>query len=192
MPVVDKVLFRADASAAFGGYFLQVNDGFGQSDAKGLTLGPRVALNLGYAPSHLIRIGLGVGADFAMNLWGEQNIPNTTVDGWMRWFAGPTVGFRFAPKTPLEIEAHLAFAHLRPVGSQATVTVPGYDPAAYELGSNQFGMANGVTFFYRPSGPRVPFALFAGLHFGWAVGANSDKNALTVTEALQLGVSGGL
>lgn len=180
-PLVGKPLFRADFSAAPGFSLLETKD---DQEAKGFALGPRIALNLGYAPSQMIRLGLGVGSDFAMNLTQEQNISQTDVDGWMRWFVGPTVGFRFAPRVPLELEASLAFAHMMHIGSQST---PDSAPK-YDLGESQFGMENGAILYYRPSGPRSLFAIHGGVRHGWAFGPNSH----TFTWSTVLGLSVGL
>lgn len=129
-----------------------------------MALGPRLGVNVGYGVSRLVRLGFGAGADFALDLATTQNIPFTDIDGWMRWFAGPTVGFRWGPRVPLELEVHLAFTHQMPIGSQA---VPGIDEGS-------------------------PFAVHGGVSYGWAFSGNSRQNANLLIGQLLLGVSVGL
>lgn len=181
--LVGKPLFRADFSAAPGVSFLETDE---NEDALAFGLGSRAAFNLGYAPSQLIRLGFGAGADFAMNLAEDQNITQTDVDGFMRWFAGPSIGFRFAPRVPLELEASIGFAHMMHIGSQATSGVS--EPPSYKVGAAQFGMENGAILYYRPGGPRSLFAIHGGVRHGWAYGPSCH----TFTWSTGLGVSVGL
>lgn len=186
-----EVLVRVDASAAPGGFVLATHDqSLGDYEATAGTLGPRLAFNVGYAPSRLVRLGLGFGADFAMNLFENQKIPSTEIDGWARWFVGPTVGFRFAPRVPLELEASVAFANLRPLGSSIQPVIVG--SSVYDFANPFYGMLNGAILYYRPSGARSPFALHGGVNYGWGFEGNSERNASFFTWSLLLGVSAGL
>lgn len=192
-PVTNEILARIDASVAPGGFGLITQDKEqGDYQAIGATIGPRLALNVGYGVSRLVRIGLGAGADFGMNVYDEQNIPFTQVDGWMRWFVGPTVAFRFGPRAPLELEASLAFAHLAALGSQAQPLIVGLPPLAYAQGEHMFGMVNGAILYYRPAGARSPFAIHGGFNYGWAFQGNPNQNATHFTGTLILGLSAGL
>jgi hypothetical protein len=192
-PVTHEVLARVDASTAPAGFALLTHSRTaGNYEAGGMALGPRLGVNVGYGVSRLVRLGFGAGADFALDLATTQNIPFTDIDGWMRWFAGPTVGFRWGPRVPLELEVHLAFTHQMPIGSQA---VPGIDEgqaSAYDLGSQMFGLKNGAILYYRPYGARSPFAVHGGVSYGWAFSGNSRQNANLLIGQLLLGVSVGL
>lgn len=115
-PVTHEVLARVDASVAPAGFALLTHSRTaGNYEAGGMALGPRLGVNVGYGVSRLVRLGFGAGADFALDLATTQNIPFTDIDGWMRWFAGPTVGFRWGPRVPLELEVHLALRSPFPV-----------------------------------------------------------------------------
>lgn len=191
-PVIGRVLARVDASASPGGFLLATHDETsGAYEASAGTLGPRLAFNFGYAPSRLVRLGLGFGADFAMNLFESQGIPSTQIDGWTRWFVGPTVGFRFGPRVPLELEASVAFANTASLGNGGTPLIVGAR-TVYDFESPFYGMVNGAILYYRPDGPRSPFAVHGGVHYGWGFEGNSERNATFFTWSLLLGVSVGL
>lgn len=188
-----EVLARVDASVAPGGFALLTHSrAEGDYEAGAMHLGPRLAVNVGYGVSRLVRVGLGAGADFAMGLATTQNIPFTDIDGWIRWFAGPTVGFRWGPRVPLELEVHLAFTHQMPIGSQAQPLIVGRPALAYELGSQMYGLKNGAILYYRPYGARSPFALHGGVSYGWSFTGTSRQNANLFIGSLLLGVSFGL
>lgn len=188
-------LFRGDASVAPGAYVQRVSNTAGEeAEAYAALLGPRLGLNLGFAPSRHIRLGLAASADFAMNVAEKQGIPYTGLDAWMRWIVGPTVGFRFGPRAPWELEAGIGFSHLMFVGSQADICCPS---PTYALGADQLGAAASALLMYRPGGADSIWGLHTGLLGGWghlqqtsSPGNTTSANAFT--GSLLLGVSVGL
>jgi hypothetical protein len=195
-PVKDKVLLRLDASVIPGTYVQHAtNDAGDSADAYAFAIGPRLGLNLGYAPSKLIRIGLGGAAAFSMNVADNQGIPSAQVDGWARWTVGPSVGFRFGPKVPLELDVALNFANFMNLGSQATPTQGG--GTNFDLLAKQYGMTNTVLLLFRPGGADDEFAIHAGIEGTWgmadsAVSGGVSTNNVGFLQSVLLGISLGL
>ena len=194
---VGGLLFRADASVAPGAYRQYASNSAGQeAETYAATLGPRLALNLGYAPSRLIRLGFSASSDFSLNVIEHQGIPAAELDGWMRWVLGPTVGFRFGRRVPLELELGIGVSHLWIFGSQWSIG----NPIPFDVSSKQFGSAGSALVVYRPGGPESVWGLHAGLLGGWGyskakepMSLSSDTTSTTaVTGSLLLGLSVGL
>lgn len=196
VPVEDTILFRSDASFGIGSYLQHVENSGGDSwETYAMALGPRLAVNLGYAPTRLVRLGLGASAAFALNAVEHQGIPNTELDGWMRWTVGPTVGFRFGPRVPLELEVGLAFSHSWIFGSQGFPADS--DASLFDVGAKQFGTTSSALLFYRPGGPTSLFAVHAGLEGTWGLVQTHPSDGSTTTNtafihSLLLGLSLGL
>ena len=195
-PVKDVVLFRADLSVVPSSYYQQVSSDSGdEANTFAVTLGPRVGLNLGYAPSRLIRLGIGGAAAFTLNLADNQGIPSAQVDGWARWTVGPSIGFRFGPKVPIELDIAANFANFTSLGSQSS-PLQG-DPDGFDALAKQYGMTSTALLLWRPDGADSPFALHAGLEGTWGFGqATAESGAGGSTtgfiQSILLGVSFGL
>lgn len=189
------LLFRSDLSLAPGGYVQHVANNSGdQADSYAAALGPRLALNLGFAPSRLVRLGLSVSTDFALNIVEEQNQPYTELDGWLRWIAGPTLGFRFGRRVPLELELGVGFSHILVIGSQAAI---GDQALASSFGDPQFGPAASALLIYRPGGADSIWGMHAGLLSAWghsqhSPSAGRTQSADVFTGSLLIGLSVGL
>ena len=192
---VKGLLLRADLSLAPGAYVQHVSNTAGdQADASAASLGPRLGLNLGFAPSRLIRLGLSISTDFSLNVVEDQGLPDIELDGWVRWILGPTVGFRFGPSVPLELELGAGFSHMIVIGSQALVDEGG--SLAYQVGDQQFGPAGSALLVYRPGGADSIWGLHAGLLGGWGHAQHSPRRGSTTfadafTGSLLLGLSAG-
>lgn len=188
-PVKDVVLFRADVSVAPGAYQLEVNSSAGEAEnTYAMALGPRVGLNLGYAPSRLIRLGIGAAAAFSMTLAEDGGIPTAEVDGWARWTVGPSVGFRFGPKVPLELDVALNFANFMALGSQ--VSIAG-DDIEFDALAKRYGITSTALLLWRPGGAADPFALHAGLENTWGYGGGYSTGTMLM-QSLLLGITLGL
>jgi hypothetical protein len=188
-PVKDVLLFRADASVAPGSYQLEVNSAAGESESTyAFALGPRLGLNLGYAPSRLIRLGFGTAAAFSMTIAEDGDIPTAEVDGWARWTIGPSVGFRFGPKVPIELDIALNFANFMTLGSQATT--PG-DPIEFDALAKRYGMTSTALLLWRPGGAADAFAFHAGLESTWGMDGGASSGTMLL-QSLLLGISLGL
>jgi hypothetical protein len=157
-------------------------------DSKAFSLGPKLALNLGFAPIRLVRIGVFGAAEAAPYLGGDS-FPGTELGAQFRITFGPTVGFRFGPSVPLELEVALAVAHLNQTGSHDD---SGNPENGYPLMSDQWGGQGGLKLLFRPGGAGDPFALYAGLLGGLTgTGANGTDTKASLMAA-ELGISIGL
>lgn len=189
-PVKDVVLLRADASLAPGSYQLEINNSAGESESTyAFALGPRLGLNLGYAPSRLIRLGIGTAAAFSVTLAEDGDIPNAEVDGWARWTVGPSIGFRFGPKVPLELDIAVNFANFMTLGSQVT-PLQG-EPATFDALAKRYGMTSTALLLWRPGGAADAFALHAGLESTWGMDGGASSGTMLL-QSLLLGISIGL
>jgi hypothetical protein len=193
--VKDAVLFRVDASVLPGTYVQHASNSDGESaEAYAFAIGPRLGLNLGYAPSRLIRLGIGGAAAFSMNIADQQGIPSAQVDGWARWTVGPSVGFRFGPKVPIELDVALNFANFTNLGSQGS---NGSTSASFDTLAKQYGMTTTVLLLFRPGGANDEFALHAGLEGTWGMAQSVAESGVSTSNAgylqsLLLGVTFGL
>jgi len=194
-PVKGAVLFRVDASAGPGTYQLHVsNSGGEEADHFALALGPRLGLNLGYGVSRLIRIGLNGSAAFSLNLAEDEGIPSAEVDGWARWNIGPSVGFRFGPKVPIELDVAVQFANFQSLGSQTSIG----GMLSFDALAKQYGMTSTVLLLWRPGGAKDEFALHAGLEGTWGLssstpaGSSTESQQAMFLQSLLVGISFGL
>jgi hypothetical protein len=189
-PVKDVLLFRADASVAPGSYQLEVNNADGDSSSTyAFALGPRLGLNLGYAPSRLIRLGFGTAAAFSMTIAEDGDIPSAEVDGWARWTIGPSVGFRFGPKVPIELDIALNFATFQTLGSQV-FPLQG-SPSSFDALARRYGMTSTALLLWRPGGAADAFAFHAGLESTWGMDGGASSGTMLL-QSLLLGISVGL
>ncbi len=104
-------------------------------DSFAFTIGPRLGVNLGYAPTRLIRLGIGSAVAFSTSVAKTDGTLSALVDGWGRWTIGPSVGFRFGPKVPIELDLAVNFANFANFGSQAS-------GASFDALAKQYGMTN--------------------------------------------------
>lgn len=190
-PVKGEPLFRADLSVGPGAYELHVDNSDDEDNTTyALSVGPRLGLNLGYGVSRLVRIGLGGSVAFSMNLADDQGIPNAEIKGWGRWTVGPSVGFRFGPDVPLELDVAVNFANFMALGDQALA-------GGFDLEAKHYGMTSTVLLLWRPGGAASAFALHAGLEGTWGLASTTPPSGTSATNAmflqsLLLGVSFGL
>jgi len=190
-PVKGEPLLRADLSVGPGAYELHVDSSDDEDNTTyALAVGPRLGLNLGWGVSRLVRVGIGGSAAFSLNLVEDQGIPNAEVDGWGRWAVGPSVGFRFGPDVPLELDVAVNFANFMAVGSQA-------QDGSFNLDAKHYGMTSTVLLLWRPGGAASAFALHAGLEGTWGLASTTPPSGASATNAmflqsLLLGVSFGL
>jgi len=158
-------------------------------DSNSLAIGPKLALNLGIAPAKLVRIGVFGSVEGMPNITSNGSLPHTQVDGQFRWAVGPSLGFRFGPSVPLELELALALAQMHQVGSQNDIGAP---DNRYPLSGGQWGGQGGAKLLYRPGGAGDTFALHLGLLGGLTgTGANGTDTKASLM-ALELGISIGL
>jgi len=148
-----------------------------------LVFGPVVGLNLGYAPSQKLRVGLRGTASGTAVLAGGDGIPYTDFNAVMRLTGGPTVGFRFGPASPFELEFGLAFAGQMMAGGQAAIGAP---DNGYPLGAVQYGVDALARAIWRPWGARSLIGFNFGVDVGWAAvpsGSSSTHAFLFTPEA---------
>jgi hypothetical protein len=194
-PVKDVALFRVDASLAPTSYLQRIStEDSDEASNFAFTLGPRLGLNLGWGPSRLIRLGIGGAAAFAMSVADDDGFVSAEVDGWARWTVGPSVGFRFGPKVPIELDIAVNFANFQALGEQTTA-VGGSD--SFDALAKQYGMTSTALLLFRPGGSDSPFALHAGLEGTWGMATATTENdgassASGFMQSLLLGVSIGL
>jgi len=187
-PVKDVVLVRADASIAPGAYELEIDNSAGESSSTyAMALGPRLGLSLGYAPSRLVRLGIGTAAAFSMTLAEGGGIPSAEVDGWARWTVGPSVGFRFGPKVPIELDIALNFALSQTLGSQVDIG----GGTSFDALAKRYGVTSTALLLWRPGGAADLFALHAGLESTWGMDGGSSSGTMLM-QSLLLGISVGL
>lgn len=180
----EGLLFRADVGIGPGFFWTRVAGDGRDYDTAGLTLTPTLGLNLGYAPSPRLRLGIGGTAQGTVNLAYEHASPGRSIDSMMRWTVGPTVGFR--GEDGFEFELGLAATGLMFVGGE--VALSGH---RFPLGTQQFGAVVSGTGIWRPYGPQSIFGLFASVNGGAAFGGDFYP-VTTILATSLLGVSFGL
>ncbi len=157
-------LFRADGAIEQGFQSWNVATSHGDDwTAQSVGLGAKLDLNLGYAPSRLLRLGLALGADAVSAYAVQAGIPSTEVTGWMRWSVGPRVGFRFGPS--LELEVGVAYAQMKQLGGMLFNEVT-TDPGGYRIDDVLHGALTSLLMRWSPKGPGAPWSVFAGLNGG--------------------------
>jgi hypothetical protein len=195
---VKGLLLRLDVSAV--GTFTQDETSFSVDamggdpeqlsfSSTGVAVGPKALVNLGFAPSRLVRLGAYAAIEGAPQFSLEGSIPNVSVDGHLRISVGPSVGFRFGPKTPLELELGLGVVRQQQMGMQTTIGSP---DNRYPLGADKWGGEGGVKLFVRPGGAGDAFAFHVGLLGGLTVTSAGDTDTKAVLGGVELGVSLGL
>ena len=192
------LLFRGDLSFV-PGYYVQnyggseTNDDLsrrlpGQQEEVFGTLGPALALNLGFAPSKLIRLGLAGSAAVGANFYEDRASSGPDPDGLFQWSVGPTVGFRFGPRVPLELEVGLHLTSVILFGSNDDGS---RIPEVFRLGESQYGVGSNASLIWRPGGADSEFGVHVGLRS--AVTYPSYNGDLTTyLGSAQLGLSLGL
>jgi hypothetical protein len=154
--------------------------------STGIAVGPKLLLNLGYAPSRLVRIGVYGAAEGAPQIAVDESIPYASIAGHFRLSAGPTVGFRFGPDAPLELEFGVGLVRQSTLGSQAVVLA---DDNRYPLGSDKWGGEAQAKLLFRPGGAGDTFALHVGGLFGLTATTASNTDTKAWLGGLELGVS---
>ena len=184
-------MFRGDLSLQQGVQSWNVSTEQDDWSSSSVDLGGRIDMNVGYAPTRLLRLGLALGADFGSAYVQDDGIPNTELGGWQRWAIGPRVGFRFGPRAPLELEVGLSYAQMRQLGSQA-FPADGNDrgPGGYDLADILHGTVGSALLLWRPTGADSMWALHAGLTGGWGYATVGDGTQVAgFVSSLVVGVS---
>jgi hypothetical protein len=157
--------------------------------SNGIAVGPKLLLNLGYAPSRLVRLGVYGAVEGAPQFTVNTDTPNLTVDGHFRFSAGPTLGLRFGPEAPLELEFGLGIVRQEQVGSQSEVLVQGN---TYPLGADHWGGEGGIKLLLRPGGAADTFAIHVGVLGGLTVASTDQAETKAFLGGIELGISLGL
>ena len=154
-----------------------------------LVAGPLLGMNIGFAPSPQLRWGLRASLQGAAVLAGGQDIPSTGFNALLRATVGPTIGVRFAPQSPFELEFGLGFAAQMAVGSQNALGSP---ENRYPLGAAQYGVDALARGIWRPWGAKSAVGFQAGIDLGWAMTGERDTTTQGVQAVPELGLVVGL
>lgn len=189
-------LFRSDVTAtslvAYNWSNLSVVGASGESvhlEDVSFLPGAAVSINVGYSHDAPYRVGLGCTGQFGLVAGGGNGIPFTQIDGLLRLHFGPTFGFRWGARLPLELEVGLSYVRQDWIGSQVSIGSP---QNGFPIDRGQQGALVGALVIWRPLGPRSIFGVAGGLDTSWTFVETPRGGAHAVTTGARLGVSVGL
>lgn len=151
--------------------------------------GPLLGMNIGFAPAPQLRWGLRASLQGLGVLAGGQDIPSTGIAALARATVGPTVGLRFAPQSPFELEFGLGFATQVALGSQNDLGSP---ENRYPLGATQYGVDALARGIWRPWGAKSAVGFQAGIDLGWAMTGAGQTTTQGMQAVPEMGLVVGL